>query len=67
MGMQESQGNWKSLKGKIKSKFSKLTDYDLESLNGQMDRLQGKVQKAYDYSKDKAEKECNSFNQSLKS
>lgn len=58
--------NWKEVKGKIKAKFGKLSDSDIDGLNGHMDRLQGKVQKAYNYSEDKAKQECKTFNESIK-
>jgi uncharacterized protein YjbJ (UPF0337 family) len=57
---------WSSLKGKIKSKFGKLSDSDIDGLNGHMDRLTSKVQKAYSYDQGKAEKECKAFNETLK-
>ena len=56
---------WSALKGKIKAKFGKFNDADIESLNGHMDQLQSKVQKVYSYSEEKAKGECNSFNNSL--
>ena len=64
--MTSSKNDWKETKGKIKAKFGKLSDSDLEGLNGHMDQLSSKVQKAYDYDKTKAEKECKVFNESLK-
>jgi uncharacterized protein YjbJ (UPF0337 family) len=57
---------WKDLKGKIKSKFGKLSDSELDSLQGHMDQLQSKVQKVYGYDKEKAERECKRFNDSVK-
>lgn len=57
---------WKEVKGKIKAKFGKLSNTDIEGLNGHMDRLQAKVKKAYAYSEDKAKNECDAFNKSIK-
>ena len=62
----QQPGEWKELKGKIKTKFGKLSDSEIDGLNGHMDRLQDKVQKVYGYNEDKAERECKSFNDSLK-
>jgi uncharacterized protein YjbJ (UPF0337 family) len=59
------QQQWKEVKGQIKSKFGKLNDSEIESLNGHMDRLQNKVQKAYAYTETKAKQECKAFNESL--
>jgi uncharacterized protein YjbJ (UPF0337 family) len=61
-----STSEWKQVKGKIKAKFGKLSDDDIDGLHGHMDRLQAKVKKAYAYSEDKAKSECEAFNKSIK-
>jgi uncharacterized protein YjbJ (UPF0337 family) len=58
--------DWKEVKGKIKAKFEKLSDAEIEGLNGHMDHLQSIVQKVYAYTNEKAEKECKSFNETLR-
>lgn len=58
--------DWPELKEKIKSKFVKLSDSDVEDLNGHMDRLTSKVRNVYNYDQKKAESECKTFNASLK-
>jgi uncharacterized protein YjbJ (UPF0337 family) len=63
---QGKQGEWQTLKGRIKSKFGKLSNSDIEGLHGNMDQLQSKVQKAYSYTKEKAEQECKSFTETVK-
>ena len=64
--MTSSKNDWKETRGKIKAKFGKLSDSDIDGLNGHMDQLSAKVQKAYEYDKTKAEKECKDFTESLK-
>lgn len=64
--MTSSKNDWKVMKSKIKKKFGKLSDSDIEGLNGHMDQLTSKIQKAYEYDKPKAELECKAFNDSLK-
>ena len=64
--MTSSKNDWKETKGKIKEKFGKLSDADIEGLHGHMDQLSSKVQKVYAYDKAKAESECKLFNESLK-
>jgi len=49
------EGNWKQLKGKIKTQWGKLTDDDLDVIAGHRDQLAGKVQERYGIEKDKAE------------
>lgn len=58
-------GNWKDLKGKIKSRWAKFTDDDLKSFEGNLDSITGKIQKVYGHAKDDAEKEYNDFKKSL--
>jgi uncharacterized protein YjbJ (UPF0337 family) len=53
--------NWKQVKGKVKEKWGKLTDDDLEVIEGKKDQLIGRLQERYGYSKEQAEKELNSW------
>ncbi len=39
------KGNWNELKGKLKQKYSELTDDDLTLIEGNEDELLGKLQK----------------------
>jgi uncharacterized protein YjbJ (UPF0337 family) len=41
------KGSLKEVKGQIKQKWSKLTDDDLTYLEGNVDELVGRIQKAY--------------------
>jgi uncharacterized protein YjbJ (UPF0337 family) len=49
------------VKGKLREKWGKLTDSDLEMVAGKKDQLVGLLQKHYGYAKDKAEKEVDEF------
>ena len=64
--MTSSKNDWKETKSKIKAKFGKLSDSDIDGLNGYMDQLPKKVQKAYQYDEGTAEQECKTFTNSLK-
>jgi len=59
------QGNWHELKGKIKTKWAKFSDSDLDALNGNLEQLAGKIQKVYGYGKEQAEREFNEFKKAL--
>jgi uncharacterized protein YjbJ (UPF0337 family) len=61
------EGNWKEIKGKIKSQWAKFTDDDVDELKGDLDQLAGKIQKIYGHTKEQAEIEFNSFRKSLAS
>ena len=55
------EGNWKQVRGRIKEMWGKLTDDDLDTIDGKRDRLVGKLQERYGYAKDKAEQELDRF------
>jgi len=54
-------GQWKELKGKVRERWGRLTDDDLEQIGGKKDQLVGKLQKHYGYAKDQAEREADEF------
>ena len=43
------EGNWKQFKGRVKEKWGRLTDDDLDVINGRQDQLEGKIQERYPY------------------
>jgi uncharacterized protein YjbJ (UPF0337 family) len=51
------QGQWKQLRGKAKEWWGKLTDDDLDQVNGKRDQLIGKLQEKYGYTRDEANRE----------
>ncbi|MER1941232.1 CsbD family protein [Castellaniella sp. FW104-16D08] len=56
------KGQWKQLSGKIKAKWGKLTDDDIDVAEGNFEYLVGKVQERYGMARDEAEKEVREFN-----
>lgn len=46
------KGNWNRVKGKMKEKYGKLTDDDLEYAEGKEDQLLGRLQQKLGKSKD---------------
>ncbi|MFS4460144.1 CsbD family protein [Bdellovibrio sp. HCB2-146] len=48
------QGDWKIMKGKIKQAWGKLTDDQIDMAEGNLDKLEGEIQKSYGISKDEA-------------
>src|SRR5665213_3902916 len=59
------QGNWTELKGKVQKQWGKLTNDDLNVIEGDRKQLVGRVQQRYGYARDQAEKEVDSFMQSM--
>ncbi len=51
------QGKWKQMRGEVKRWWGNLTDDDLDVINGNRDKLVGKLQERYGYSRDKAMQE----------
>ena len=51
------KGNWKQFKGKAKKQWGKLTDDDLDVVEGNADILAGKIQERYGITKDEAKKQ----------
>jgi len=59
------QGKWTQIKGSLKSKWGKLTDDDLDRLDGNRQYLTGKLQERYGWQKEQAEREISDFERSL--
>jgi uncharacterized protein YjbJ (UPF0337 family) len=53
------KGQWKQIRGKAKEWWGKLTNDDLDLINGNRDQLIGKLQERYGYNKERAIKELN--------
>lgn len=56
---------WKEIKGKIKSKWGKLGDSDIDKFKGNMHLVAAKVQTVYKITKDKADKEYTEFTKTI--
>lgn len=50
-------GNWKQLKGKIKEQWGKLTDDDLDVIEGRRDQAVGRIQERYGINRDAADQQ----------
>jgi uncharacterized protein YjbJ (UPF0337 family) len=55
------EGNWKQLKGSVKQQWGKLTDDELNIIEGKKDRLAGKLQEKYGIAKEEVEKQLDAF------
>jgi uncharacterized protein YjbJ (UPF0337 family) len=60
------KGKWKQLKGESQKQWGKLTNDDLDVINGEKEKLVGKIQERYGYAKDKAESEYDSWSSTFK-
>jgi uncharacterized protein YjbJ (UPF0337 family) len=57
------KGDWKQFQGKVKEQWGKLTDDDLDRIEGRREQLAGAIQKRYGIEKDEAEKQVSAFEQ----
>lgn len=57
MNSDQLQGKWKQMKGAVKERWGKLTDDDIDIINGRNDQLVGKIQEKYGIAKEEAQKQ----------
>ena len=55
------QGKWAQLKGKIKEQWGKLTDDEIDQLDGRKDQLVCKVQERYGIARDQAARDVDNW------
>ena len=56
-----TQGKFTQLKGKIKEQWGKLTDDEIDELEGKSEILAGKLQERYGLNREDAEREVRDF------
>jgi uncharacterized protein YjbJ (UPF0337 family) len=61
MNWDRIEGNWKQLHGKVRQQWGKLTDSDLDVIDGRRAELSGRIQEAYGVTKDEAERQIERF------
>lgn len=57
-------GNWTQAKGMLKERWGKLTDDDLDVIEGKREQLAGRLQSTYGLAKDEAERQIAEFEKS---
>jgi uncharacterized protein YjbJ (UPF0337 family) len=57
----ELKGKWHQIKGKFRERWSKITDDEWQQVQGNKEKIIGKIQEKYGISKDQAEKEVCDF------
>ena len=55
MNWDQVEGKWKEYKGTAKEKWGKLTDDDIDVIDGKRQQLVGKIQQRYGLAKEAAE------------
>jgi uncharacterized protein YjbJ (UPF0337 family) len=62
MNSDQLKGKWKQMKGSVKERWGKLTDDDLEVIDGQNEQLVGKIQERYGIVREEAQKQVDEWN-----
>lgn len=55
------KGKWKQLHGKVKQQWGKLTDDEIDQLDGSQTQLEGLIQERYGYAREQARDEIKSW------
>lgn len=56
-----AKGNFNQIKGKIKQQWGKLTDDEIDQMEGHAEILAGKLQERYGLARDDAERQAREF------
>jgi uncharacterized protein YjbJ (UPF0337 family) len=54
-------GNWKQLKGEIQRQWGKLTNDELDVIEGNREKLSGRIQASYGLGKDEADEQIKAW------
>jgi uncharacterized protein YjbJ (UPF0337 family) len=65
MNSDQLKGKWKQMKGSVKERWGKLTDDDLDIIDGKHDQLIGKIQERYGIAREVAQKQVDEWNANL--
>jgi len=55
------KGKWMQLRGEVKKQWGRITDDELDIVDGHMDKLAGILQERYGYTREQAEDEVYRF------
>ncbi|MCE7026485.1 CsbD family protein [Jiella avicenniae] len=61
MNWDQIQGQWKQYKGSAKQQWGKLTDDDMDKIDGNKDILAGRLQEQYGIEKEEAERQIDDW------
>jgi uncharacterized protein YjbJ (UPF0337 family) len=65
MNWDRVEGNWKEFKGKAQQKWGKLTNDDLDVIEGKRTELAGRLQQHYGVAQDEAERQIDTWLKSV--
>lgn len=65
MNSDQLKGKWKQVQGSVKERWGKLTNDDLDVIDGQSDQLIGTIQERYGIAREAAQKQFDEWNATL--
>jgi len=65
MNWDRIEGNWVEFKGKVRTRWGKLTNDDLDVIGGKREQLLGVLQNRYGVARDELEREVKEFEKEL--
>jgi uncharacterized protein YjbJ (UPF0337 family) len=65
MNSDQLKGKWKQVKGSVKERWGKLTDDDLDVIDGQHDQLIGTIQERYGIAREAAQKQVEEWDANI--
>lgn len=61
MNWDRIEGNWKQFRGQVRQQWGKLTDDDMDYVEGRRDQLAGILQERYGIARDEADRQIDSW------
>ena len=61
MNQEILKGKWLQVKGDVQSWWGRMTEDDVDQIQGDTERFVGKLQERYGYGREQAERELNDF------
>ncbi len=65
MNWERIEGNWPKLHDKVRQQWGRLTDEDIDQIEGSRSVLSGRIQRIYGVSQDEAERQIKRFVDSI--
>jgi uncharacterized protein YjbJ (UPF0337 family) len=61
MNWDQIKGKWHEIKGSVRAKWGELTDDEIEELDGNREKMVGKIQQKYGVAMEEAEKQVDEW------
>lgn len=61
MNWDRIEGSWKEIKGKVRERWGRLTDDELDRIAGKREQLEGTIQRVYGKTKDEVKQDVDDF------